>query len=94
MKRPSSSSNAVRFLVTLPNCCGGLILAEKEFESKQVGRAHVGGPFKLISHDDEPFSNLDLLGKWNLLYFGFTNCPDICPAELDKISSVVDTLGK
>jgi len=65
---------------------------QKEFESKQVGRAHVGGPFNLTTHNDRPFSEIDLLGKWNLVYFGFTNCPDICPAELDKIGSIVNTL--
>jgi protein SCO1/2 len=62
-------------------------------ESRQIGRAQIGGPFKLTTHYNKPFSELDLLGKWSLLYFGFTNCPDICPAELDKMSSIVDALG-
>jgi len=67
---------------------------ERERESRTIGRAHVGGPFKLTTYHNKPFSELDLLGKWNLVYFGFTNCPDICPAELDKIGVVVDTLEK
>ena len=74
-----------------------LILAflykEQELETKQVGRAHIGGPFTLTTHHNKPFSELDLLGKWNLLYFGFTNCPDICPAEMDKMGTIVDNLG-
>lgn len=69
------------------------IHAEKELESRSVGRAHVGGPFTLTTHEDKPFSDKDLLGKWNFVYFGFTNCPDICPAELDKIGSVLTSLG-
>lgn len=48
----------------------------------------------LTTHHNKPSSELDLLGKWNLVYFGFTNCPDICPAELDKVGVVVDTLGQ
>ncbi|KAF7984917.1 hypothetical protein HWV62_10941 [Athelia sp. TMB] len=65
-----------------------------ERETRTVGRAHVGGPFTLNTHKGTTFSELDLLGKWNLVYFGFTNCPDICPAELDKIGVVVDELEK
>jgi len=67
---------------------------QKERESRTIGRAHVGGPFTLTTHLNKPFSELDLLGKWNLVYFGFTNCPDICPAELDKVGVVVDALGQ
>ena len=64
-----------------------------EREARQFGRAQVGGPFTLTTHHNQPFSELDLLDKWSLLYFGFTNCPDICPAELDKMTAIVDTLG-
>jgi hypothetical protein len=66
---------------------------EKELEQTSVGRPSVGGPFTLITHKGQPFTEKDLLGKWNLVYFGFTNCPDICPAELDKIGEVVSVLG-
>ncbi|OAX41091.1 h-sco1 [Rhizopogon vinicolor AM-OR11-026] len=67
---------------------------QKELESRSVGRAHVGGPFTLMTHESKPFSEKDLLGKWNFVYFGFTNCPDICPAELDKIGTVLTSLEK
>ncbi|CUA70343.1 hypothetical protein RSOLAG22IIIB_00700 [Rhizoctonia solani] len=58
----------------------------------KVGRPKVGGPFQLTSHEGEPFSEADLLGKWCLIYFGFTRCPDICPEELDKMGEVVDAI--
>ncbi|THH11676.1 hypothetical protein EW146_g7970 [Bondarzewia mesenterica] len=67
---------------------------QKEMESRAVGRAHIGGPFQMITHEGKLFSEKDLLGKWNLIYFGFTNCPDICPDELDKMSAAVDELDK
>lgn len=67
---------------------------QKELEDKEVGRPNVGGPFTLTTHKNTPFTEKDLLGKWSLIYFGFTNCPDICPEELDKMSAAVDELDK
>ena len=66
---------------------------EKELEDKQYGRPNVGGPFSLTTHKGETFTDKDLLGKWSLIYFGFTNCPDICPEELDKMGEAVEQLG-
>lgn len=62
-------------------------------ESKSYGRPQVGGPFTLITQDNTLFTEKELLGKWTLIYFGFTNCPDICPEELDKMSEAVTILG-
>jgi protein SCO1 len=61
---------------------------------KKIGRAFVGGPFSLVTHTGEPFTEKDLLGKWSLIYFGFTNCPDICPDELDKMGQVVEEIKR
>jgi protein SCO1/2 len=47
----------------------------------------------MVTHDGKPFTDKNLLGKWSLIYFGFTNCPDICPEELDKMSAAVTELG-
>jgi protein SCO1/2 len=60
----------------------------------KVGRPNVGGPFQLTSHHNTPFTEADILGKWSLIYFGFTRCPDICPEELDKMGEVVDAIGR
>ncbi|KAI0269381.1 h-sco1 [Gloeopeniophorella convolvens] len=67
---------------------------QREMESRSVGRAQVGGPFEMTAHDGKQFTEKDLLGKWSLIYFGFTNCPDICPEELDKMSAAVTELDK
>ncbi|KAG6849943.1 hypothetical protein H0H93_003315 [Arthromyces matolae] len=65
---------------------------EEERASKQYGRPNVGGPFSLLAPDGTTFTEQKLLGKWSLVYFGFTNCPDICPQELDKVTSVLDVV--
>lgn len=59
-----------------------------------VGKAAVGGPFSLIDQDGKPFTNENLLGKFSILYFGFTHCPDICPDELEKLAEALDMIEK
>ncbi|KAG5633871.1 hypothetical protein H0H81_004654 [Sphagnurus paluster] len=65
---------------------------EEERASKQYGRPQIGGPFNLTTPDGQPFTDQNLLGKWSLVYFGFTNCPDICPEELDKVTAILDVI--
>ncbi|GAA5841320.1 hypothetical protein JCM9279_000613 [Rhodotorula babjevae] len=65
-----------------------------ENAAARVGRPKIGGPFALTNQDGQPFSDQDLLGKWSMVYFGFTNCPDICPEELDKMTTVVESIAK
>lgn len=47
----------------------------------------------MTTHQGSTFTEKDLLGKWSLIYFGFTNCPDICPEELDKMGEAIEELG-
>ena len=57
-----------------------------------VGRAHIGGPWKLWTMDGKEFSSSDLEGHNYLIYFGFCNCPDVCPQSLYKISKALNIL--
>lgn len=61
---------------------------------KTVGRAAIGGPIKLVDEDGKEFNEEDLKGRWTLVYFGFTMCPDICPDELTKVSEALVLLQK
>ncbi|CAI5503558.1 unnamed protein product, partial [Closterium sp. Naga37s-1] len=63
-------------------------------ELKPVGKAAIGGPFTLVDGQGKTFTDADLKGRWALLYFGFTFCPDICPSELIKIAQAVDLVEK
>ena len=57
------------------------------------GTALVGGPFSLVGADRKPVTDRDFRGRYMLIFFGFTHCPDICPAELQVIAQALDQLG-
>ena len=44
----------------------------------------LGGDFSMLDQNGEPFGPADLQGKLSLMFFGFTQCPDICPATLAR----------
>ncbi|KAI9675060.1 MAG: Cu-binding protein [Caeruleum heppii] len=58
--------------------------------AKGVGKPKVGGVFDLVDQDGKPFTQEEMKGKFALVYFGFTHCPDICPEELDKMAKMID----
>ena len=58
-----------------------------------AGKPKVGGPFALTDHNGNPATDKDFRGKWMLVYFGYTFCPDVCPDELDKMAAVVEKLS-
>jgi protein SCO1 len=58
-----------------------------------IKTAAIGGPFRLIDQNGEPFSDQDLRGKSFLVFFGFTHCPDVCPTTLFEISEIMRNLG-
>jgi cytochrome oxidase Cu insertion factor (SCO1/SenC/PrrC family) len=59
-----------------------------------AGKARIGGEWELLNVDGKAEGSKDLLGNWVLMYFGFTNCPDICPDEIEKMVDIVDMLHK
>jgi protein SCO1/2 len=57
------------------------------------GTALIGGPFSLTGTDGKTVTDRDFRGRYMLVFFGFTHCPDICPAELQVIAQALDQLG-
>lgn len=51
-----------------------------------ISFAKVGGDFSLKDHNNQVFTHKNLLSKKSLVYFGYTFCPDFCPASLNNIS--------
>ncbi|MGK7870195.1 SCO family protein [Falsiroseomonas sp. E2-1-a20] len=52
----------------------------------------LGGPFSLVDQTGKPVTEADFAGRFLLVYFGFTYCPDVCPTELGTIASAIDAL--
>lgn len=58
------------------------------------GKAQIGGDWQLVDTKGNPFGSKDLVGTYYLIYFGFTNCPDICPNSLIKLSRALEKIRK
>jgi cytochrome oxidase Cu insertion factor (SCO1/SenC/PrrC family) len=61
--------------------------------SLSVGQALVGGPFSLIDQNGKRVTDKDFRGRYMLVMFGFTYCPDVCPSGLQVMSAALDQLG-
>ncbi|HET6182510.1 MAG TPA: SCO family protein [Acetobacteraceae bacterium] len=60
--------------------------------SGQAG-ASIGGPFSLIDQSGRRVSAASFRGKYMLVYFGYTYCPDVCPTTLTDVAGALDKLG-
>lgn len=59
----------------------------------QPQTAAIGGPFQLVGSSGLTVSQDVLKGKWSVVFFGFTHCPDICPTTLFELAQVEPLLG-
>lgn len=58
------------------------------------GKALIGGPFSLVDHNGRRVTEKDFRDTFTLVFFGYTYCPDVCPAELQVVSAALDALGE
>ena len=58
-----------------------------------TGQPDVGGPFQLMNQDGQAVDQTLLNGKWTLVFFGFTYCPDYCPTTLGMLEATKAALG-
>ena len=50
--------------------------------------------FSLTDHHNQPVNQTDLAGKYQLVFFGFTSCADICPTQMSKLTQVMSNLDQ
>lgn len=65
---------------------------QQELANVGAGKPKIGGSWSLVDHNGLPRTDKDFFGKYVLMYFGYTFCPDVCPEELEKISTALDKL--
>jgi len=95
--RPVVRVAAVLALLAAPAAAGGGeppgLTAAQAMDAVMWGKVPIGGAFSLADHDGVPRTEADYRGKVVLIYFGFTFCPDICPADLMGIAGALNELG-
>jgi cytochrome oxidase Cu insertion factor (SCO1/SenC/PrrC family) len=80
--------------------CGLAPAAEQEqpsaaqmMDDLMYGHGPIGGPFTLTDQNGKPRRDIDFRGKLMIVYFGYTFCPDVCPADLMSITQALEALG-
>lgn len=67
--------------------------AARPVETVSTGQPDVGGPFQLTDQDGRAVDQTLLNGKWSLVFFGFTWCPDYCPTTLQTLEATKEAMG-
>ncbi|HJZ31170.1 MAG TPA: SCO family protein [Hyphomicrobiaceae bacterium] len=101
--KPVTNSSVRLALIVLAGLAVGAVAALAIFPEARarllptgatsVGRALVGGPFQLTDQAGKRVTDKDFRGRYTLVFFGFTNCPDICPSALQVMAAALDQLG-
>ena len=63
-------------------------------EEPPLAGARIGGPFTLTDQDGKTVRDTDFAGKYRIVYFGYTYCPDVCPTDMAKIGQAMKILDK
>lgn len=80
-------------LLTLAACLGFYAWNASWIDKTVSGVALIGGPFEMLNQNGAKVTEKDFAGKPMLLFFGYTYCPDVCPTELQIMSTTLDQLG-
>jgi protein SCO1/2 len=81
----------VIFVVGLAVLAAAAFLTLRDADAPAV--SSIGGPFTLTATNGQAVTQKDFAGEPTLVFFGYTHCPDVCPATLFEISEVLRALG-
>ncbi len=66
--------------------------SDKTPSASENSRSLIGGEFELVNHRNETVTDKDFLGKYMIVYFGYTYCPDVCPMDLQIMADALREL--
>jgi protein SCO1 len=93
----SSRRKAISLLVAAPLLALGLLAgctpAEPVFKSTDISGTSYGKTLRLTDHHGQERTLADFKGKVVTIFFGYTQCPDVCPTALSGMSTVMQALG-
>ncbi|NQU56994.1 MAG: SCO family protein [Rhodospirillales bacterium] len=72
----------------------GPVYAAADEDGKLARYGQYGGPFSLVDHHGKTVTDRNFLGKYVLMFFGYTYCPDVCPTTMQVIGDALDALGE
>ena len=84
---------AVLAVAVLLGVSGGLFTVIRSDLGEQAAHARVGGSFQLIDTRNHRVTERDFRGRYLLVYFGYTGCPDVCPTTLTSVVQALRLLG-
>lgn len=94
MKRSNLALGAILFVLGLAVVVGGAVaLLQQAARPAVTAASDIGGPFRLVDQDGETITDEAVRGRPFVVFFGFTHCPDICPAKLYELSEVLKAMG-
>jgi protein SCO1/2 len=73
---------------------GALLYRTPPTQSEGIAGIDLGGAFTLVDQNNHKVTEKSWPGKYLLVYFGFTHCPDMCPTGLSKIADIMKSLPK
>lgn len=88
----------VPWLLCLAAVLGGLLWTKGDEivglgRTVETGVASIGGPFTLTDQNGKTRTDADFHGRYQLVYFGYSFCPDVCPTTLGVIADAYGKLG-
>lgn len=88
------SSRVFLFVVTLLTATlVGTVTAGYFIWQAKDGQVDVGGPFTLTDQTGKQVTEETYQGTWQVVFFGYTYCPDVCPTNLATVTTALDELG-